>query len=133
MLKTEIESSLLPFVDTLENVKAFKIGCCGKILDPNILEIIKELEKSMYILQDKFSVSVTNKMHILVTHVPEYIMETHHSLGQTSDQIIESSHQYINKRFDRSNYKVKDVTNPIHGENLLKGVKHINTYNAVTK
>ena len=83
-----------------------------------------KLEKSMYILQDKFSVSVTNKMHI---------METQHSPGQTSDQIIESSHQYINKRFDRSNYKVKDVTNPIHGENLLKGVKHINTYNAVTK
>ena len=96
----------------------------------------------MYILQDKFSVSVTNKMHIIVTHMPEYFMETQHSLGQTSDQIIESSHQYINKRFDRSNYKVKDVTNPIHGENLLKGVKHIkhimgvkhiNTYNAVTK
>ena len=68
-----------------------------------------------------------------MTHVPEYIMQTQHSLGETSDQIIEASHQYVNKRFERSNYKVKDVTNPMHGEKLLHGVKHINSYNAVTK
>ena len=29
----------------------------------------------------------------------------------------------------KSNYVVKDITSDIHGENLLKGVNHINTYN----
>ena len=102
-------------------------------MDPNVIEIIKDLEKTVNILKDNFQVSITNKMHILVTHVPEYIQETRLSLGQTSDQLIEASHQYVNKRFQGSNYYVKNVENPLHGEKLLKGVNHINSYNATTK
>ena len=75
------------------------------------MAIIKELEDTVNILKDKFAVSITNKMHIITTHVPEYIEETRLSLGQTSDQIIESSHQYVNKRFMDSNYFVKNVEN----------------------
>ena len=102
-------------------------------MDPNVIEIIKDLEKTVNILKDNFQVSITNKMHILVTHVPEYIQETRLSLGQTSDQLIEASHQHVNKRFQGSNYYVKNVENPLHGEKLLKGVNHINSYNATTK
>ena len=94
------------------------------------MAIIKELEDTVNILKDKFAVSITIKMHIITTHVPEYIEETRLSLGQTSDQIIEASHQHVNKRFMGSNYFVKNVDNPSHGEKLLK---HINSYNATTK
>ena len=38
-------------------------------------------------------------------------------------------HQYVDKRLTRSNYIVKDITSDIHGEKLLKGIHHINSYN----
>ena len=123
----------IPFYDGFENLRQFKIACCGNLLDPNVIDIIKELEKSVNILKDKFKISITNKMHIIIAHVPEYIQETRLSLGQTSDQLIEASHQHVNKRFQGSNYTVKDIENPLHGEKLLKGVHHINYYNAITK
>ena len=132
-LKEVLTEEQTPFYDGFENLRKFKIACCGNILDPNVMAIIKELEDTVNILKDKFAVSITNKMHIITTHVPEYIEETRLSLGQTSDQIIESSHQYVNKRFMGSNYFVKNVENPSHGEKLLKGLKHINSYNATTK
>ena len=72
-------------------------------------------------------------MYIIITLIPEYIEETRLSLGQTSDQLIEASHQHVNKRFQVSNYTVKDVENPLHGEKLLKGIHHINSYNVITK
>ena len=61
--------------------------------------------------------------------MPEYIEENDLSLGRTSDQLIESSHQHTNKLFNRSKYYVKDVSSPAHKKGLRKGVNHYNSYN----
>ena len=99
----------------------------------DVLLVIQEFAVNMAILHEVFKVSYTNKTHIIIDHVPEYIRENKLSLGQTSDQLIESCHQYVNKRFQNSHYKVKNVNNPQHGSKLLKGLNHINAYNSMTK
>ena len=45
-----------------------------------------------------------------------------------TDQTVEKCHQIVNSRFEKSNYYVKCLDSDIHGENLLKGIKHVNTY-----
>ena len=97
------------------------------------IQVIKEFETNFLVLHEKFKLTITNKIHIMITHVPEYIMETKLSLGQTSDQLIEASHQYVNKRFNSSHYKINNVDSPMHGKKLLHGLHHINAYNFVTK
>ena len=68
-----------------------------------------------------------------MSHVPEYILENKLALGQTSDQVIEATHQFVNKRLQGSRYWVKNVDNPLHGKNLLRGTHHVNAYNALSK
>ena len=124
---------MLPFYDTFESLRKFKKACCGKKLKPNSIEVIKEFEKNMDILNEVFKVSYTNKIHIIIDHVPDYIREKKLSLGQTSDQVIEASHQFVNKRFQNSKYTVNNVDHPSHGKKLLKGIHHVNSYNSLTR
>ena len=132
-LREMLPTDLLPFCDTVESLKKFKKACCVKQLEMDVLLVIKEFAVNMAILHEVFKVSYTNKTHIIIDHVPEYIRENKLSLGQTSDQLIEACHQYVNKRFQNSHYKVNNVDNPQNGSNLLKGLNHINAYNSLTK
>ena len=79
-----------PFLHTFESLRKFKKACCGKKLKPNAIQIINEFDKNFTVLHEQFKLTVINKIHIIVTHVPEYIKETKHSLGQNSDQLIEA-------------------------------------------
>ena len=49
-------------------------------------------------------------------------------LGYVSDQTVEMCHQIVNNRFTKSNYYVKAVESDKHGENLLRGALHVNSY-----
>ena len=69
----------------------------------------------------------------MIHHVPDYISLTKLPLGQTSDQLIEAMHQYVNRRFTGSRQTVNNVENDSHGVQLLRGTHHINSYNALTK
>ena len=60
----------------------------------------------------------------------EYFDEVGESLTKTTDQLVESAHQYTHKSLVRGNYIVKDVTSPQHGDKLLRGILHLNSYNA---
>ena len=55
--------------------------------------------------------------------------QTGKSLGFYTDQLVEAMHQYTDRRITNSNYFVKDINSDIQGENLLKGINHINSYN----
>ena len=43
------------------------------------------------------------------------------SLTKTTNQIVESAHQFVDKVMSRSNYAVKDVLSKVHGDKLLRG------------
>ena len=52
--------------------------------------------------------SFTNKVHILVGHILEYISKTGFGLGMASDQNFEETHQELAKRMEKSMYNIKD-------------------------
>ena len=108
---------------------ALNKAVCGKFLEHNYEEAMKTFEDSMNFLQGKYGFSITPKIHILITHVPQYIKLTGKSLGFISDQTTEMVHQIVNKRMENSNYVVKAIESDTHGEKLLKGILHVNSYN----
>ena len=96
-------------LDGFAATDALNKAVCGKFLEHNYEEAIKIFEDSMMFLQGKYGMSITPKIHILITHVPQYIRLTGKSLGFISDQTIENAHQIVNKRMESSNYYVKAV------------------------
>lgn len=73
--------------------------------------------------------STPNKVHIIISHIPEYLQKFHVPLSYTSDQNIESYHAIYEKMVKNSNYKMRDPHTIKAGEALLRSVKHMNGYN----
>ena len=70
------------------------------------------------------SLSITNKSHVICSHVPDYIEEKGLPLGRSSDQLIENTHCQTNRIFNRSHYYVKDLNSPAHKKKLGQGINH---------
>ena len=81
------------------------------------------------VLHEEFGVSYTNKFHIIESHLKYYLDTTKEGLGKNSDQVIESMHKHVNNLFQRSGYWTKSDISDIHGEKLLRGIHHVNSYN----
>ena len=83
------------------------------------------------ILVVKCNIDINNKLHIIFDNLQDYYDNTNLSLIKTGDELIESMHQYVDKRMQKSNYMVKDYLNLRHGEKLSCAVLHLNSYNIV--
>lgn len=103
--------------------------CSNEIIPENYAFIINRFANAWFVLSDKFNLSTTPKMHIILDHIEEYYSENNISLVKTSDQLIENMHQYTHKRMLHSNYYVKHVENPQNGKQLFKCILHLNSYN----
>ena len=88
---------------------------------------MKNFEEKWFVLHNTLDVPFTNKVHVIIQHVPEVCERTGQSLHNNSEQVVEASHQKFNVVWE--NYKVLDLERPTHGENLLKCVLEFNTMN----
>ena len=77
----------------------------------------------------KFNVNISNKSHIIFDHLVDYYNTTKLSQVKTWDELIESMHQFVDSRMQKSKYMVKYCLNPHHGEQLYCAELHINGYN----
>ena len=68
----------------------------------------------------EFDLNFTNKVHILISHVPQVIQRTGKGLFYQSEEVVEAAHAKFDKFWQR--YKVIDVESDKHGENLLECV-----------
>merc|ERR1719186_816507 len=100
-----------------------------KDVDPNHREIVKKFENSVMILHKEYKVPITPKLHIIIDHSPEFFDYTGKTLRKRTDQTVESTHSKFDKFVKIHNYQVRDVKSDKAGENLLKAVKHFNSYN----
>ena len=128
-LETMIPDEHKSIIDAFKAIKYLNKCVSGKILDENWKQSIASFEESIMFLHGKYGLSLTPKMHILCTHVAQYIELTGKPLGYVTDQTIENAHQLVNRRMERSQYYVKSLNSDSHGQNLLKGILHVNTYN----
>ena len=65
-------------------------------------------------------INVTNKMHIIFSHVQEYIELTGHGLSAFSEQGVEAMHQKLASVLEKSRYVLKLKDGVMHAEKLFK-------------
>ena len=75
------------------------------------------------------SIMLIHKIHIIQSHVRDYISLTGKGLGKVSDQIVESCHSALNKRLVARGDHPKKLEGDSQGEMLFRGVLHFNSYN----
>ena len=80
--------------------------------------------QDLYIL---FDIWFSNKVHILIEHLPQVIERTGKSLYFSSEQVVEAAHAKFDKIWQR--YKVTDLERDLHGDKLRNCVVDFNTKN----
>ena len=119
--KLNIPDSLIEFEYALLDLKALHVTCNSQMLPHNYCQIIDNFARSWYNLSSKFNLSSTPKIHILTQHLCDYFDDSDLSLVKVTDEIVESCHQFFNKKITQG-YKVKDLSNPAHGVLLHSAV-----------
>ena len=122
-----------PFVQTLQSLKELDEGVSSMKLDQNYEKLIESFKLNWLNLNCQFNVPVTNKCHIIMTHLKEYIELTGKSLGHTTDQTIEATHQLLHKRLSTSKYLRKDINNPKFADLFHRGICHFNSFQFIAK
>lgn len=115
--------------DALRDLKEVNTMAHARVLDPNHREIVKKLETSVNKLHHDFKVPITPKFHIVFEHLPECFELKGKTLLKKSDQTIEATHSKFDKFVKVHKYQVRNVESDKAGENLLRAVKHFNSYN----
>jgi hypothetical protein len=103
-------------------------SCNSEYLSLNYQEVLDKFSSSWYKLQEKYKISTTPKIHIILHHLEDYFDETELTLLKTTDELVESMHQHVFKRMMKG-YNVKDIASPKHSEMLFKLIRRINSYN----
>ena len=114
------------YVHVLRCLHQVVMSCFGMSLEPEYTSNI-ELFKDMYL---DLGISVTPKVHILITHVPDFCMKHGRSLGWYSEQALESCHyDFLRNTWEKQGYK-RQLGHPDYAKSLLAAViayssKHI--------
>ena len=81
-LKKEVPRRLWKFIFALEAFENVRNSCFGQVLLPCYKNDIKKFSEAY----DKLQVPRTNKVHILIDHVPQFCDLTQRGLGYYSEQ-----------------------------------------------
>ena len=125
MFRDVLPPHLLCFWDSLYDLNNVLNSCFGIKLDTDYNIYIEKLDLSIQILCQDFNFPITNKIHIILKHVPEFIALEGKSLGEFSEQVVESSHYCFEQTFEK--YKVKDTGCEEFGANLLRSILDFNS------
>ena len=74
-----------------------------------------------------FNVSMTNKLHIISTHVEDFCDQVGRGLGEYSEQETENAHSAFEMIWDR--YRVRDLNSKVYHVNYFKAVMNFNSNN----
>ena len=119
---------LLPFVETMWFNHLLDELVNKDSLEEEVFEVIKSFENAYMCLKEKFNISITNKVHIIIDHLSDYLKENKTTLRSTTDQTIESTHSKLDKFLRRHGYFRKDPDSSTSGKKLLDGICAWNAY-----
>ena len=100
-------ANLLVFLETLESFRDVVDSCFGFLLDPYYKQVLAKFRDKFSVLQKMFNVSMTNKLHIISTHVEDFCDQVGRGLGEYSEQETENAHSAFEIIWDR--YRVRDL------------------------
>ena len=72
---------------------------------------IENFKKDILTIHKNFGISISNKIHIIINHVEDYIAESGRGLGHVTDRTVEALHSEK------------------HGQKLCRGILHFSSYN----
>ena len=124
-LQQIVEPKFSPFIETLRALHDVKEACFKPILKPNWRETINRFQKGWCDLFMDFEICFSNKVHIIIEHIPQVIERTGRSLHLSSEQVVEAAHAKFDKVWQR--YKVNNLERDSHGEKLRNCVVDFNT------
>ena len=101
-LESKIPDEHKSILDAFKATKYLNTCISGKVLDKNWKDSVDKFQEVIMFLHGKYGLSLTPKIHSLMTHVPQYIMVTGKPLGYISDQTVENAHQLVNMGFECS-------------------------------
>ena len=126
-LQLLVDPIFSPFIDTLRALKDIKETCFKPILKPNWREALARFKNAWQDLYIHFDIWFSNKVHILIEHLPQVIERTGKSLYSSSEQVVEAAHAKFDTIWQR--YKVTDLERDSHGDKLRNCVVDFNTKN----
>ena len=100
----------------------------SKNLQDNFEEFSTAFEDSLMELNDIFCIKITNKCHIIISHLADYFKRNGKSLLLTSDQTVESANQCFDISFNIHGYFRKHNDPEEQGAMLLRSVLAFNSY-----
>lgn len=116
-------------IATMEAVKNLYSAVAGSELAPNYEEYIDIFTNCWTEMTKIHDISTPNKVHIISTHIKEYISLTNQSLNQVSDQHVEAAHARI-ARLERTSKYERKLKNSFTGWLALKSkISHANGLN----
>ena len=81
-IKPQVPKRLWKYISALEAFEKVRISCFSQILHSNFKEDITKFAKAY----DKLDIPRTNKVHILIDHVPDFCEKHQRGLGYFSEQ-----------------------------------------------
>ena len=126
LIKTE---AVVQTINTLIAFTEFQEACSGVKPRIDFRFTIENFRNDILTLHKNFGITLTNKIHIIIDHVEDYISETGRGLGHVTDQPVEALHSALSKRLATSNYWIKHLESEKHGQKLYRGIIHFNSYN----
>ena len=126
-MKDYVPNEYMDFVEAFEALNEVKKNCFVYEAGKNWYSSIRNFELKWIVLKVKYNLSITNKVHIIFSHIQEVIYKTGKGLGEGSEQSLEACHHKFDVIWQW--YKVKDHQSPNHGEQLFKCVQHFNCFN----
>ena len=108
--------------------KNLKDGTFGSILAENWRDLCVEFRSSLFMLNSCLSVPITPKLHVMATHIEEWLESHGRSMGDDSEQALESSHGRFSKVWE--SYQVRDENSEAFLKNGLAAGLHFNADNS---
>ena len=122
-----LPSQFSAFMDTLLSFKEVVSSCFGFLLDPYFKDVLSRFRQYFKVLNRDFQVSITNKIHIISTHVEQFCELTGKGLAEFSEQETENAHTVFDDTWTR--YKVKDSSSSVYHQQYFKATMDFNSKN----
>ena len=116
------DSNLLPFVASLWHLNVIDDIVNKDKIDEDFEEAIALFRDSYGDLKETFNISESNKIHVIVAHLSDFMKRNNTSLKKYTDQVIESTHSKLDKFFRKSYYVRKNNDDPSTGDVLCNGI-----------
>ena len=91
-------------------------------------KLVQSFSDNYQVLQNEFNVNMTNKAHIIVHHLCDYLHRHEKTLLGSTDQIIEATHSKLDQYLKTHGYYRKMTDYPDFGDKLFSGICAWNSY-----